>query len=56
MAEQSKVDWKGIGYLFSILGMLLLGAEAIPKPNDPWCDWPALVGSGGTSIIGFDLR
>lgn len=56
MAEQSKVDWKGIGYLFSILGMLLLGAEAIPKPTDPWWYWPALAGGVVTSIIGFGIR
>ncbi|HEX5239340.1 MAG TPA: hypothetical protein VFW39_12865 [Sphingomicrobium sp.] len=50
------IDWKGIGYLFSIAGVLLMGAEAIPKPTDPWWYWPALAGGIVTSIIGFGLR
>ena len=50
------IDWKAIGYLFSIAGVLLLGAEAIPKPDDPWWHWPALAGGVVTSIIGFALR
>lgn len=50
------IDWRGIGYLFSIVGILLLGAEAMPKPGDPWWYWPALVGGVVTSIIGFGLR
>ena len=32
----SGIDWKKIGYLFSIVGVLLTGAEAIPKANDPF--------------------
>lgn len=50
------VDWKGIGYLFSVLGVLLLGAQAMPKPDDPWWYWPALIGGVVTSIIGFVVR
>jgi hypothetical protein len=56
MAEQSEVDWKGIGYLFSIAGVLLLGAKSLPKPADPWWHWPALLLGALTSIIGFGLR
>ena len=44
MAEQSKIDWKGIGYLFSIAGVLLLGARSLPRPNDPSWFWWALIG------------
>jgi hypothetical protein len=29
------IDWKGIGYLLSMVGALLLGAIAWPKPEDP---------------------
>lgn len=55
-AERSKVDWKGIGYLFSIAGVLLLGARSMPKPDDPsWFLW-ALIGGVVTSIVGFGLR
>jgi hypothetical protein len=50
------IDWKAIGYLFSIAGVLLLGTEAIPKPGDPWWYWPALIGGVVTSIIGFGVR
>jgi hypothetical protein len=50
------IDWKGIGYLFSIAGVLLMGAEAIPKAGDPWWYWPALAGGVLTSIVGFALR
>ena len=56
MAEQSKVDWKGIGYLFSIAGVLLLGARSLPKPSDPEWFWWALAGGVVTSIIGFGIR
>jgi hypothetical protein len=50
------VDWKAIGYLFSVVGVLLLGAEAWPKPGSPWWYWPALVGGVVTSIFGFGVR
>lgn len=50
------IDWKGIGYLFSIAGVLLLGAEGQPKPDDPWWYWPALIGGCVASITGFGLR
>ena len=50
------VDWKGIGYLFSIAGALLLGAQAWPKPTDPAWHLPALIFGVGTTIIGFAVR
>lgn len=50
------VDWRAIGYLFSIVGILLLGAKSMPKAGDPWWYWPALIGGVLTSIIGFGLR
>ena len=50
------IDWKGIGYLFSIVGALLLGAQSAPNPSDPWWYWPALIGGVATSIIGFGVR
>jgi len=50
------VDWKAIGYLCSVAGVLLLGAQAWPKPSDPWWYWPALIGGMATSILGFGLR
>lgn len=52
----NRIDWKAIGYLFSIAGVLLMGAEAMPKPGSPWWYWPALGGGVVTSIIGFALR
>ena len=50
------IDWKGIGYLFSIVGALLLGAQAWPKPTDPGWHLPALLGGVGATIIGFVVR
>jgi len=50
------IDWKGIGYLFSIVGALLLGAQAWPKPSDPSWHVPALVAGVSTTIIGFAVR
>jgi hypothetical protein len=50
------IDWKGIGYLFSIAGALLLGAQAWPKPTDPGWHLPALVTGVATTIIGFAVR
>ena len=50
------IDWKGIGYLFSIVGALLLGAQAWPKPTDPAWHLPALIFGVGTTIIGFAVR
>lgn len=50
------IDWRAIGYLFSVIGILMLGAKSMPKPGDPWWYWPALIGGVATSIIGFGLR
>jgi len=50
------VDWKGVGYLFSIAGTLLLGAIAWPKPQDPSWHLPALIAGVVVSIIGFGVR
>jgi len=52
----SGIDWKGVGYLFSIAGTLLLGALAWPKPEDPSWHLPALIGGVIASIIGFGVR
>ncbi len=50
------IDWKGIGYLFSIVGALLLGAQAWPKPTDPAWHLPVLVTGVSATIIGFVVR
>lgn len=50
------IDWKGVGYLFSIAGALLLGADAWPKPSDPAWHLPALVAGVAITIIGFAVR
>lgn len=50
------VDIKGLGYLTSIVSVVLLGAVAWPQPGDP--DWvqPALIAGIVASIIGIVLR
>jgi hypothetical protein len=50
------IDWKGIGYLFSIAGALLLGAQAWPKSTDPAWHLPALIAGVAITIIGFAVR
>ena len=47
---------KGLGYIISIVSVLLIGAVAWPKPADP--DWMriALIAGMVTSIIGMGLR
>jgi hypothetical protein len=50
------MDWKGIGYLLSMAGALLLGAIAWPKPDDPSWHLPALIGGVATTIAGFAVR
>ena len=49
-------DWKGLGYIVSIVSVFLLGAIAWPTPQEP--DWhkPVLVGGILTSIIGMGMR
>ena len=54
--ERSKVDWKGLGYLVSIISVLFLGAVAWPKAGDPWWHLPAVVIGIATSIIGMACR
>jgi len=53
---EDALDWKGLGYLVSIVSVFLLGAVAWPKPEDP--DWHGLVLIAGmaTSVIGMGFR
>ena len=50
------VDWKGLGYLVSILSVVLLGAIAWPKPEDPRWHLPVLLAGMAASILGMALR
>jgi len=50
------VDWKGLGYLVSIASVLLLGAIAWPKPQDPSWHVPVLIAGMATSILGMGFR
>jgi hypothetical protein len=50
------VDWKGLGYLVSIVSVLILGTVAWPKPDDPKWVMPALVAGMATSITGMGFR
>jgi hypothetical protein len=51
-----KPDWKGIGYLTSILSVFFLGAIAWPKPDDPRWHVAVLVACIATSILGMGFR
>ena len=50
------VDWKGLGYLVSIVSVFFLGAIAWPKPEDPAWHLPALIAGMALSIVGMGLR
>ena len=50
------IDWKGFGYLVSILSVSLLGAIAWPKSDDPRWHLPVLIVGMGVSILGMALR
>jgi len=56
IAVPQGMDWKAIGYLLSMVGALLLGAIAWPKPEDPSWHLPALIVGVGTTIGGFAVR
>ena len=50
------LDWKGLGYLVSIVSAFLLGAIAWPKAGDPAWHEPVLIAGMATSIIGMAFR
>lgn len=50
------IDWKGLGYLTSILSVLLLGAVAWPGRGDPGWHLLVLLAGMATSIVGMALR
>ena len=55
-SERAKIDWKGLGYLVSIVSVILLGAIAWPTAEEPLWHLPVLLGGVSTSIIGMGLR
>jgi hypothetical protein len=50
------VDWKAIGYLVSMVSVLLLGSIAWPKPHDPAWHVPFLLAGMATSLVGMGFR
>ena len=49
-------DWKGLGYLVSIVSVFFLGAVAWPKAGEPAWHMPVLLGGMATSILGMGFR
>jgi hypothetical protein len=49
-------DWKGIGYLVSIVSVFFLGAIVWPKHEDPKWHLPVLIAGMATSILGMGFR
>ena len=49
-------DWKGLGYLVSIVSVFLLGSIAWPKSGDPAWHLPLLTAGMVTSIVGMACR
>ena len=56
LSTQSGPDWKGIGYLVSIVSVFFLGAVAWPKPDEPSWHLTALIAGMATSIAGMGFR
>ena len=56
ISTRKGVDWKGLGYLVSIVSVFFLGAIAWPKPEDPAWQLPALIAGMALSIVGMGLR
>jgi len=50
------VDWKGLGYLISIVSVGLLGAIAWPTATEPQWHKSVLIAGMVTSIIGMACR
>jgi hypothetical protein len=50
------LDWKGLGYIISIVSVFFLGAIAWPRPDAPWWHLPALIVGMSTSILGMACR
>jgi hypothetical protein len=50
------LDWKGLGYLVSIVSVFFLGAIAWPQDGDPRWQMPVLIVGMATSIIGMGCR
>ena len=50
------LDWKGLGYLVSIVSVFFLGAIAWPKDGDPRWHMPVLIVGMATSIVGMGCR
>lgn len=51
-----RIDWKGIGYLFSIAGALALGAVGCFAPHAPGWYFPALAIGVISTNVGFAVR
>jgi hypothetical protein len=50
------IDWKGLGYIVSILSVGLLGAVAWPKAGEPGWHAPVLAAGMTASILGIAFR
>jgi hypothetical protein len=56
MLRNAGIDWKGLGYLVSILSVFLLGAIAWPEGGEPGWHLPVLIAGMATSILGMGFR
>jgi hypothetical protein len=50
------IDWKGLGYLISIVSVFFLGGVAWPKEHAPVWYHPVLIAGMATSILGMASR
>ena len=50
------IDWKALGYLVSIVSVVLLGAVAWPGPGEPKWHEAVLIAGMAASILGMAFR
>jgi hypothetical protein len=55
-AASTRLDWKALGYVVSIVSVFFLGAIAWPGPDEPKWHIVALIIGMATSIIGMGCR
>jgi hypothetical protein len=56
LQDEVPMDWKAVGYVISMVSVMLIGAVAWPKQSDPAWMTPALMAGMLFSILGMGLR
>ncbi len=55
-ATDHKVDWQGLGYLMSVVGVIALALIAWPRDDEPAWHGPVLIVGVTAAILGMAMR